>query len=252
MSVKAPVPVSAAAFSWSGLYVGGHAGYGWSNAGTTYTGAAGTALVAGGALPPGYDFGHDGFVGGGHIGFNWQVQSTVLGMEAEIGSFHIGRASASQNINTVVFAKPGGPGGYVGGNVWNSTANLNAADWIATLRGRVGVTMMDRWLVFGTGGFAWTDVASGGSLTRSFPANLVQASWVGSTSHNKTGYVVGGGVEYAMTGNWIVRAEGLYYDFSHTDDVLLAAAWAINDQYSIARTTHLSFGVVRAGLSYKF
>src|SRR3984893_12650504 len=55
--------VAAPLFNWSGFYIGGHGGYGWG------TGAGGS--------PP-------GFVGGGQLGFNYQIDRLVLGAEADI------------------------------------------------------------------------------------------------------------------------------------------------------------------------
>lgn len=57
---KAP---RAAAFDWSGLYVGTNAGYGWLDAG-------GTSLK--------------GIIGGGQMGANWQTGNFVLGLETDL------------------------------------------------------------------------------------------------------------------------------------------------------------------------
>src|SRR5690606_34623970 len=56
-------PIAAAPFSWTGFYIGANAGYGWGE-------------IA--------DHEPDGWFGGGQIGFNYQVGSMVLGLEADI------------------------------------------------------------------------------------------------------------------------------------------------------------------------
>src|SRR5215510_15785966 len=71
LPVKAPVykaPV-AAPFSWSGFYIGAHAGWGWGQKKwSDYFDPTGTfASVAGSDA----DYNVDGFLAGGQIGYNW-------------------------------------------------------------------------------------------------------------------------------------------------------------------------------------
>ena len=82
---KAPIYVPPA-FSWTGFYIGANAGYfagkdttsiaanpvGWGA-----TGAANINLLTPGFVNP------NGFVGGGQIGYNWQVSDFLLGIEAD-------------------------------------------------------------------------------------------------------------------------------------------------------------------------
>lgn len=69
-SYLAPVPV----YNWTGLYVGGHVGYGWA----TVSVDAANASVDG-----------DGWFGGGQIGYNWQAMGSpwVWGLEADASFF---------------------------------------------------------------------------------------------------------------------------------------------------------------------
>src|SRR3712207_1560618 len=85
-----PAPVIAAVpvFTWAGFYVGVNAGYGWqdSNSGSAVFVPPGTFVTAPGAtgvVTFGDDNG-DGCVGGGQIGYNYQVGSFVLGVEADL------------------------------------------------------------------------------------------------------------------------------------------------------------------------
>src|SRR5262245_54695621 len=73
MPVKArPSPV-AAAYDWSGFYMGIHAGYGWGDTSFTMPGFAGTS-----------EYDANGFVGGGHVGINWQPNQFVFGIEGAL------------------------------------------------------------------------------------------------------------------------------------------------------------------------
>src|SRR5262245_64217680 len=70
-----PVPF-APRFSWTGLYVGAHVGYGWSDLDWQF------------ALTPGISTGHTGSGGllGAQIGYNIHVSQFVFGIEADASS----------------------------------------------------------------------------------------------------------------------------------------------------------------------
>src|ERR1700749_5103096 len=77
---KAPVVVDPG-YNWTGFYVGGNLGYSWGRSSDTssLTNGAGTTLftTAGSSNL-------NGVVGGGQIGYNWQVQNWLWGFEADI------------------------------------------------------------------------------------------------------------------------------------------------------------------------
>src|SRR3954468_16487436 len=71
-SYKAPYPMAVTAYNWTGFYVGGHFGYGWS----TLTGTDPTdGTVSDGKLK--------GILGGAQLGYNYQIGSIVLGVEGD-------------------------------------------------------------------------------------------------------------------------------------------------------------------------
>ena len=69
---KAQPALVVAAYNWSGFYIGGHLGYGWSKTDVhdLVTGASGSADPS-------------GFLAGGQIGFNWQTGAFVFGIEGD-------------------------------------------------------------------------------------------------------------------------------------------------------------------------
>ena len=81
-----PVPV-VQVFSWTGFYIGGNAGWGWTNGSGTFT----TAL---GADP--FTVKTNGFLGGAQLGYNWQAGPFVFGGEAD---FQGTAASGSLNAS---------------------------------------------------------------------------------------------------------------------------------------------------------
>lgn len=152
-------------YIWTGLYVGVHAGGGWADLGFGDTGS--------------------GFIGGGQVGYNYQINQWVFGLEADISGSGI-----KNNLATI--GTPFGP----------ITANFN---WntLTTLTPRFGYAS-DNWLVYGKVGGAWADVSASVSGPFGFGASA------GGTA---SGWVVGVGAEYAFRNNWSAKIEYNHFDF---------------------------------------
>jgi outer membrane immunogenic protein len=148
-------------------------------------------------------FNTSGGVVGGTIGYNWQMGQTVFGLEGDIDWTHIrGNAACGIGINC-------------------ETRN----DWLGTARGRLGYAF-DRFLPFVTGGAAFGDIK-----------NTITTA--GSSTANKAGWTVGGGLEAALTGPWTAKVEYLYVDLGR--GASLAGA-----------DTRFNTNLVRAGVNYRF
>ena len=178
--IAAPVYMPPA-FSWTGFYVGGNAGYGWGN-----VNANGFANV--GDL--------DGFVGGGQIGYNYQMGQFVIGAEADIQGADLG----------------------TGRNVFGDSVKT---EYFGTVRARVGVAF-DRFMPYITGGWAY------GNVKTSIPT----LAFSSDRSHTG-GWTVGGGVEYAFTNNLIGGVEYLYVDLGEKN--ILGAATKVGTDFSVVR-----------------
>jgi outer membrane immunogenic protein len=209
----APPPMIAAVpvFTWTGFYVGVNAGYGWS----TNDRNGGFDPVFGYLNSGGSD---GGFVGGGQVGYNYQIGQFVVGLETDIQYADIGGGS---NFG-------GSSDGYFG-----------------TVRARAGFAF-DRALIYATGGFAYGDI---GSTNNGYYGTTLN-NFYGNNSDTSTGWVLGGGVEYAFTNNLTAKIEGLYVNLGSNNNngyygVLPVAAYSFSKQDN-------EFGVVRAGLNYKF
>ncbi|PTM53497.1 outer membrane protein [Phreatobacter oligotrophus] len=175
-------PVAAAvvapAFNWTGFYVGAQFGYGWGAATQPWT-----AVVVNPVAFPNFQANarQSGLLGGVHVGYNWQINSLVLGVVADV---------EASGIN----GNDGGSGGDVNGvrHRWN-----------ASLRGRVGFAV-DQALIYATGGFAYMNAQ--GTQTSRAPNEFI--------GFNTTGWTAGAGVEYAFTPNLTARVEYRYTDYS--------------------------------------
>ena len=249
MKVKAlykapPVP----AFSWSGCFIGGNAGYGWGSNGAELVvpGDPGSQAfyqptIAVGALPTSVGYDQSGFIGGGQIGCNQQVDRFVVGIEADLDFAHI---SGSGNINTDV------PPTFTPG-AFSASSTLK---WLGTVRGRFGFSPVDRWLVYVTGGLAYG--ASNHTYSLAFtnpPFNDTSSS---NVTDNRAGSVVGAGVEWAFFSKWSAKAEYLYYDLGNSTDfavpggrvLTLVSAGTVKP---VSNSFRDAGNIVRLGLNYK-
>ena len=218
----APAPYVAAvpAFTWTGFYVGVNAGYGFGSSGGFNDPTYGT--VTG----PSSDNG--GFVGGGQFGFNYQLtpgSGFVVGLEADFQAAKLGSNGASYVVGSTPYYDVG-----------------SSLDWFGTVRGRLGYAF-DRLLVYGTAGFAY-----GGGSTNTSYASIYPYTLSDST---RTGYAAGGGVEYAFTPNITGKIEGLYVKLDRGNAGSTYYDTGTNAYYGTGRTQD-DFGVIRAGLNYKF
>jgi len=249
---KAPAytPPPAPIFTWSGFYIGGSAGYHWAHAGNSATTisqdpnfgywdpvtAAALAAAAGNTLKPA------GFAGGAYAGYNWQTSSLVLGLEGDFTGL------VGTDSRVTFFPIP----------FSTSTAVLTGSakdKWMATIRGRVGYAL-DRLLFYATGGVAWSNWELAHSYTDNIPATRTAFGAITSTT-TRTGWVVGGGLEYAFGYNWVIRGEYLYADFGTANSSFLVSN--TNDcgggrtcMFTFNHSEKLTEKIARAGLSYKF
>jgi outer membrane immunogenic protein len=219
-------------FSWTGFYAGLNAGYAWSDDSRTLGLDAAypiTAATRTGLLGLGNSsISADGFVGGGQIGYNWQSGATVLGLEADLNYTDI-----STSVTSVM--NPAAPG--------NLLTQSYSIDWLATVRARLGYTIAPMTMLYVTGGFAFGDVAANDRLT------FVGGIGTGGSSDIKTGWTIGGGMEYALNRNWTVKAEYLYVDLgkvSYTSAVPGVANTTGTHESDITMHT------ARLGINYKF
>jgi outer membrane immunogenic protein len=163
--------------------------YGGVNAGWGWRSDDEESVILGGATPGTLIFpdnGDGGFTGGAQIGYNYQIGSFVIGVETDI------QWADTDEAEDVRFVPAGGGGIFVPGEFDN-----NLSDWFGTVRARAGVAF-DRVLIYATGGLAYSD--------------------------DTTGWVAGGGVEWALPVNWFGSSavtfgvEGLWLSFDEDDD----------------------------------
>src|SRR5947209_9324362 len=210
-SRKAPpvVPV-VPIFTWTGFYIGVDGGYGWENLRETG--------IFGGLAAYQLNYRAYGPVGAVHAGFNWQVNQFVFGFEGDVLATSM---RATGPLTTFLFAN----------TLWRTGVT-------GSVLGRIGWAW-DRFLIFGTGGVAFEDFRIRENFLRIGPI-------VGEGFHTtRAGFTVGGGVEYAVTNNWLLRAEYRYSDYGTFNNAsVLFPGLFYRSRVQDSRVT--------GGISYKF
>jgi outer membrane immunogenic protein len=198
-----------AQFLWTGFYIGAGIGGDWGTASFADP-IPGPAASASPSLK--------GFLVTGISGVNFQINSVVLGAEADFtGPFAKGSAldSNGNNLQTSVF-------------------------WTSSLTGRVGMAF-DRLLIYGKGGVAFDYDRD----TVNLPGGT---SAIGSLY--RVGWTVGGGVEYAVTDHWTGRLEYDYLRFATKGLTFQGTATPLLT--AVASTIGLNLGEIKAIMAYKF
>jgi outer membrane immunogenic protein len=235
-AVKAPPPVVAPIYSWTGFYIGVNGGWafdGWSDSTgdlIANTGLAGQ--VAAGTVPRFLGANHEGGFGGGQIGYNWQMNQFVLGVEADIQAADIGKT------NTFIVPP-------VGIFVQTTNTGRDHIDWFGTARVRLGLAANTA-LFYVTGGAAYGGVNSSASVVGTPPGT---GTFVGSFSDTRFGWAAGAGVEWAFAPNWSVKAEYLHVDLGSDNVVIADPAFP---GFTATYRFHHEFDAVRVGLNYKW
>ena len=236
MPTKAPAPIAAPAYNWTGFYVGAHAGYRWADADFTaaaYSFNPGTGTVNIPARSEGYNL--NGGIVGLQVGYNYQfAPNWLIGIE---GDWSWGRESANQSATIT--------GIDASSDAFTLRRNSEVElTWQATIRGRVGF-VNGPWMIYGTGGVAfarveWTDSTT---LNTTPPPTVTAANW--SNDKTLTGWVAGAGFEYMFNPNWIARVEYLYESFGD-----FTVPHGFGPQYGTLDLSHIQ--KVRVGINYKF
>jgi len=196
-----------AAYDWSGFYFGVNAGVAWNNSevDNEVNGPESVSELAD-ELSDSLTGDDAVFTGGAMLGYNWQMDSFVLGVEADINYLGFsGEQNRERNIS------PGGSDFYV-----ENELSFDA-DWFGTLRGRLGFAA-DNILFYGTGGLAYghMEASSDVRLYQNDQSTDTLGRWEGSVDDVNWGWTIGAGMEYGID-NWSLGVEYLYVDLGDAD-----------------------------------
>lgn len=216
-------------FSWTGFYVGGHAGIGTgdtSGVPQSLTIPAGPVVIP---IPPAIgaffasDYEMSGALYGGHIGYNFQKNNLVFGIEGSI---------SGTSING------DGPAGL------GLIVSEREVDWLASVTGRLGYAMGQS-LVYAKGGVAWGKVSS-----------TVRLGGIAVLEGDEThvGWTAGVGFEHAINNNLSFRIEYAHYDLGSETHSLSynGALGGAPGLFSIESDVDARIDTLTVGVSYKF
>lgn len=181
------------------------------------------------------------FVGGAEAGHNWQRGKIVFGDEADFGALNL------SNSRTVSAAFPYP---FLGTNY--TLRDSVSTHWLTTLRGRFGVVVKPRFMIYATGGAAITDLKTSSSYNdNAINADFPGGSGSGNNSNVRMGWVVGGGGEWLLTDNCSIKAEYLHMDFG-TVNVAVPTSNTPDYTQTIQADFGLTVNLARIGLNYRF
>ncbi|EJN15876.1 hypothetical protein PMI42_00532 [Bradyrhizobium sp. YR681] len=222
MALKAPVTAPAAVFSWTGFYVGGNVGGAWNrNEMAAYNGPVLPGFIV---LPPNAAVitlfpgtldtlngpgTQSAVIGGGQVGYNWQVQRAVFGVEADAVATGFKGATESRSMTA------GAPLILTTPVTQTVTVDYGHINWMASFRGRLGYAA-DRVLLYATGGAAVAEFGGSKVTLTNSPGIAVPAGTFSSTgggSDVRWGWTLGAGVEWAFASQWSLAGEYRHSDF---------------------------------------
>jgi len=217
-----------AVWNWSGGYIGGHAGGGYGR--TSFSNPHGPSIYGGIVDTP-------AFLAGGQIGYNWQNNNWVFGIELDAS------AAVADGTNTCLAAS-----GFV------VSANCKAGPSLfATGTGRVGYAFgaLGHTLAYLKAGLAWQ--SNRGDVVNNFEGGDLPQEKT-HFDYGRVGGIIGLGVEQALTPAWSVNVE---YDYLHFGGPSVATASTVQfPPFAIlpANTTNLSsnYHIGKIGLNYHF
>ncbi len=226
LPVKAPMLAAPVVYNWTGVYVGGHAGYGGG-------------MKDWGAIE--FDYPAKGALAGLQVGINQQIGNWVIGLE---GDFSWADIKGTQALTL----------GAPAVNFLETAGGTSRIDRLSTVAGRLGFAA-DRWLVYVKGGAVWAHENHSLSAAVAVTTPPQSVVLLESGSETRFGPMVGLGAEYAFLGNWSAKIEYDFLDLRATGPVPLLGTVTTNgvttpiaQASDIAQAIHLA----KVGLNYRF
>jgi outer membrane immunogenic protein len=215
LPAKAPVYRAAAAplFNWTGCYLGANLGGGWAR---KHIVDQEPGLV-------GVDrdrHNSSGFVGGGQIGCDYQVNNWVFGIQGMFDGADI--SGSNRDLSNPLLN-------------WTSRN-----EWFGSVTGRFGYAVTPGALIYAKGGGAWVkdhNILTFGTVTQTTP----------DTTMN--GWTVGGGLEYMFAPNWSIFAE---YNFVSLNTKERSTFTRNTDGATFPYDVHNNLQTVLVGINYRF
>jgi outer membrane immunogenic protein len=243
--------VSPYAYDWTGVYLGGFiGGAASSKTNTTEPYSNMTSDYWYERFNNSYNYNTSAsFIGGGTIGYNWQVAKTalLLGLEGEYG--YLDMSGSSRDPNSTAF---GAAILEPNQNIGTHSTNIGGSYGYGVVGGRIGY-VLDRSLFYVKSGAVFTNTQT----------NYDDLSGDGhmqtSGRNNSVGYAIGAGFEYALPFTWAnnvsIKTEYLWLGINRTQTTSgnANAPGATYDGSTYTTTDSISgIHTAKLGVNYKF
>jgi outer membrane immunogenic protein len=222
---KAPALAPVVTYNWTGCYIGGNVGGGWARTSQTQVGKV-SGPFAGVVLNNDYGTGEgSNFIGGVQVGCDYQFAGNwVVGVQ---GMFDFGDINSRHNLTTF-------PANY----------STDRTKEIFTGTARIGYLFAPSVLGYVKGGGAWARTDS--SIFGTFPVNFLSET----ASADRSGWTVGGGLEWMFAPGWSVFGEYNYMDFGRSNVRYINGPLVVGDPDVVS--TRLTVQQALVGINYKF
>ncbi|MGC8491703.1 MAG: outer membrane protein [Syntrophobacteraceae bacterium] len=223
--------------NWTGLYAGLHIGNGWGNSDTNFYPLPDAATF--GISQAKVNLSPNGAVGGLQVGYSYQMGCWVAGIEADFS----GSGMSSSKTVSPILDSTGDP--IPDGGALTTHHDIN---WFGTLRPRLGYTIIPTVLVYGTAGFAYGNVSSSANTDL---GPLLPVFYAASSNTTATGWTAGGGIEWAFSKCWTLKAEYLYIDLG-SQSTIANPNLALLPATQVRYTWQTTAGILNFGVNYRF
>jgi outer membrane immunogenic protein len=225
MPLKAP-PAVTTVYNWTGFYLGGEIGGGWSRSTVTN-------IDPSGGFPANFvnsPINMSGVLGGGYIGYNYQMNNVIVGIDGYFDGAGLTGSGVDVSPTTA--------------NISNKTEKMK---WDSAITGRLGLTS-NNWLFFVKGGWAWAAFSGTGVTTTALGVPVGSGSY---SNNDRNGGTVGVGVEYGFAQHWSAKLE---YDYvkvqtSTFNSSNVSAAGAASTP---AKSASSDLNELKGGIAYRF
>ena len=245
----APIAYEAPSLTWTGFYVGVQAGgaFNTDDGDDVFLDTSfGGPVIANGVDAFQNNFSSEfgsSFVGGAHVGYDYQLGGIVIGAVADINAADITKTATAFSSTPAFYETE------------------RSLDYYGTVRARVGAVVAERGLAYVTGGLAY------GSVDYSFRtdspvvsgnrrSNAAATPAIVNEDEDDFGYTIGGGMEVLLTQNLSFGAEYLYTNLGGGDSTTTLNGGPFNGGVGGSTTFRTNddfdFHTVTAKLSYRF
>jgi outer membrane immunogenic protein len=233
-------------FDWSGFYFGGNVGAISSKfLGTVTANAFIVDLLNFPASIQTYNASNNSISGGGQVGYNWKINSLILGSELNITVMRL------NNLRTLTAQEAQSTLLFTAGDSFRSHINWQSA-WVT----RLGVGVKN-WLLYALGGATFSEATVSYNVNTTNFFGYLSPNGSASSSKLLFGGTVGAGAEYALTKHIHVGIEYRFSDYASRNYTPgnIPADYDLLDRLiytNIISTMSLSTNQVLAKINYQF